>query len=118
MQKRASLARTLVYKPSLILMDEPFGALDSQTKMVMHDEVQTLWSQEGSTVLFVTHDVVEAIALADRVVVMTRRPSRIAEVVEIPLKRPRNVYAIFEEEGFDEIYDRLIALVKKEMAYE
>ncbi len=118
MQKRTSLARTLVYRPSLLLMDEPFSALDSQTKMVMHDELLRLWEAERCTTLFVTHDLVEAIALADRVVVMTRRPSRIAEIIEIPLPRPRDVYAIYEEPGFDATYERLLKLVKKEMSYE
>ncbi|BBZ02627.1 nitrate ABC transporter ATP-binding protein [Mycolicibacterium chitae] len=118
MQKRTSLARTLVYRPSLLLMDEPFSALDSQTKMVMHEELLQLWEQEKCTTLFITHDLVEAITLADRVVVMTRRPSRIAEIVDIPLSRPRDVYAIYEQAGFDEIYDHLLRLVKKEMRYE
>jgi NitT/TauT family transport system ATP-binding protein len=118
MQKRTSLARTLVYRPSLLLMDEPFSALDSQTKMVMHEELLRLWETEKCTALFVTHDLVEAITLADRVVVMTRRPSRIAEIVDIPLSRPRDVYAIYEQDGFDETYEHLLALVKKEMRYE
>lgn len=118
MQKRTSLARTLVYRPSLLLMDEPFSALDSQTKMVMHEELLNLWEAEKSTTLFVTHDLVEAITLADRVVVMTRRPSRIAEVVDITLPRPRDVYEIHEMDGFDEIYEQLLTLVKKEMRYE
>jgi NitT/TauT family transport system ATP-binding protein len=118
MQKRASLARTLVYRPSLLLMDEPFSALDSQTKMVMHEELLNLWEAEQCTTLFITHDLVEAITLADRVVVMTRRPSRVAEIVDIPLTRPRDVYAIYEQAGFEDIYDHLLALVKKEMRYE
>jgi NitT/TauT family transport system ATP-binding protein len=118
MQKRVSLARTLVYKPSLLIMDEPFGALDSQTKMIMHEEVLSLWEAEKSTVLFVTHDLVEAITLADKVVVMTKRPSVIAEVAEVPLARPRDVYAIFDQPGFQEVYDRLIATVKREMSHD
>lgn len=118
MQKRVSLARTLVYKPSLLIMDEPFGALDSQTKMIMHDEVLSLWETEKSTVLFVTHDLVEAITLADKVVVMTQRPSRVAEVAEVPLTRPRDVYAIFDQPGFQDVYDRLIQIVKKEMSHD
>lgn len=118
MQKRASLARTLVYRPSLLLMDEPFSALDSQTKMVMQDELLRLWDAERCTTLFITHDLVEAITLADRVVVMTNRPSRIATIVDIPLARPRDAFAIYEQPGFDETYDRLLGLVKKEMRYE
>lgn len=118
MQKRASLARTLVYKPQLLLMDEPFSALDAQTKMVMQDELLRLWEEERSTVIFVTHDIVEAIALGDRVVVMTRRPGKIAEDVPVTLSRPRDVFAIHEQEGFDEIYDHVLSLVKREMSYE
>lgn len=117
MQKRVSLARTLVYKPSLLIMDEPFGALDSQTKMIMHEEVLNLWKEEQSTVLFVTHDLVEAITLADKVVVMTKRPSVIAEVAEITLARPRDVYAIFDQPGFQNVYDHLIEIVKREMSH-
>lgn len=115
MQKRASLARTLVYAPSLLLMDEPFGALDSQTRMLMHEEVLNLWTEVKSTVIFVTHDLTEAITLADKIVVMTRRPSTVAEVIDVPLTRPRDVYAIFEQDGFQEIYDELIAIVREEM---
>ena len=73
MSKRASIVRALAYEPPVILMDEPFGPLDAQTRMVLQDELLKIWEQKRQTIVFVTHDLVEAVALADRVVVMTHR---------------------------------------------
>jgi NitT/TauT family transport system ATP-binding protein len=109
MQKRASIARTLIYGPELILMDEPFGALDAQTRMIMQDDLQRLWSDERSTILFVTHDLTEAILLADNVVVLSRRPAKVKANIAIDLPRPRNVFELFRTPGFTETYDRLWA---------
>ena len=78
MQKRGSIARTLVYRPDVILMDEPFGALDAQTRMVMQDDLQMLSREAGATVLFVTHDITEAVLLADHVAIMSQRPARLS----------------------------------------
>ncbi|WP_216895915.1 ABC transporter ATP-binding protein [Nocardia alni] len=89
MRKRASLAAALINEPSLLLMDEPFGALDVQTKAIMSNELLGLWEQTRPTVLFITHDLEEAIALADVVVVMTARPGTVKDVYEIDLPRPR-----------------------------
>src|SRR5260370_16910174 len=77
MQKRGSIARTLVYRPDVILMDEPFGALDAQTRMVMQEDLQMLSHAAGATVLFITHDITEAVLLADTVSIMSQRPSRL-----------------------------------------
>ncbi|MGE5703859.1 MAG: ABC transporter ATP-binding protein [Clostridia bacterium] len=89
MQQRVAIARALVYKPSLLLMDEPFGALDAQTRREMQDLLLSVWEEAKCSVLFVTHDVDEAIYLSDRVYVMSARPGRIAKELNIELTRPR-----------------------------
>ena len=104
MRKRVALAMTLAYDPVLLLMDEPFGALDAQTRVVLQDELLRIWNMQKQTVLFVTHDIAEAIALADRVIVMTARPARIKKVYEIALRRPRGAAEARYEPGFDDYY--------------
>jgi NitT/TauT family transport system ATP-binding protein len=89
MKQRVALARSLVLAPQVLLMDEPFGALDSFTRMEMQEELIKLWRQRPFTVLFVTHDIEEAVYLADRIVVMTPRPGRVKTIVSVPLARPR-----------------------------
>lgn len=89
MRSRAALARTLVIGPDLLLMDEPFSKLDPQTRTQMHEELMRIQSGSGNTILFVTHDVEEAVVLADRVVLLEPRPGRIREIVPIDLPRPR-----------------------------
>ena len=104
MQKRGSIVRTLIYDPEVILMDEPFGPLDAQTRLVMQQELLDLWARKRKTILFVTHDLTEAITLSDQVVVMTRRPGQIKGIFDIPLARPRDVFTIHESSEFHEIY--------------
>jgi len=105
MQKRGSIARTLVYRPDVILMDEPFGALDAQTRMVMQSDLQTLSLEAGATIVFVTHDITEAVLLADHVVVLSQRPSRLLANISIDLPRPRNMFEPFRNPGFEAAYD-------------
>jgi len=104
MQKRASIIRALIYNPDVVLMDEPFGPLDAQTRMILQHELLTLWQENRMTILFITHDLTESIALSDRVVLLSRGPGRIKEVFPIGLARPRNVFEIHEQEGFKDIY--------------
>src|SRR5688500_6287243 len=115
MSKRASIMRALAYEPPVILMDEPFGPLDAQTRMVLQDELLKIWEQKRQTIVFVTHDLVEAVALADRVVVMTHRPGKIKDVIKINMTRPRNIFEIHRQEGFDDAYGRLWNIFRHEL---
>jgi NitT/TauT family transport system ATP-binding protein len=107
MRQRVALMRTLVVEPQILLMDEPFGALDTHTKINLHAELLALWEARHQTVVFVTHDLSEAITLADRVVVMTRRPGRIKLVHPVTLPRPRDVIAVRETETYAREYGTL-----------
>jgi NitT/TauT family transport system ATP-binding protein len=104
MRKRVALAQTLINEPSILLMDEPFGALDVQTREHMQDLLLELWSGTGAAVVFVTHDLTEAIALADRVVVMTAGPATVKDAVPVTLERPRRVEEIRLTPRFTELY--------------
>jgi NitT/TauT family transport system ATP-binding protein len=116
MQKRASIVRTIVYDPKIVLMDEPFGPLDAQTRLVLQHELLKIWSSRQMTIVFVTHDLVEAIALSDRVVVMTKRPGRIKAIVPVKIERPRNVFEIHEQQGFADTHHELWRLMQSEIA--
>jgi NitT/TauT family transport system ATP-binding protein len=107
MRRRVSLARTLAYEPETILMDEPFGALDAQLRLVMHDELLKLWTGTRKTIVFVTHDLAEALTLADRVAVFSARPGRIRAIETVDLPRPRDVFRIRFDPRFGELHDRL-----------
>ena len=91
MRQRTALARALAQDAQILLMDEPFGALDAMTRDVLHDELENLWRTTGKTVLFVTHNVREAIRLGDRVIVLTSRPGRVAQIVPVGIERPRRI---------------------------
>jgi NitT/TauT family transport system ATP-binding protein len=105
MQQRASIVRALAQNPSVLLMDEPFGALDAFTRDEMNLLLLRLWAESGQTIVFVTHNITEAIFLADRVVVMTSRPGRLARIYEIELPRPRTVEMTFEPEFIEQIQE-------------
>ena len=90
MRHRAAFARAMVTRPSLLLMDEPFGALDALTRIRMHEFLLQMWERYQITIIFVTHDIEEAVLLGDRVAVMSGRPPRISEVIHVPLRRPRH----------------------------
>ena len=112
MKQRTALARTLAFDPSILLMDEPFGALDAQTRHLMQAELLSIWQRTPKTVIFVTHDVQEAVYLADRVAVMTARPGRIKTIVDT--KFDKNDPGIFKAKAFVDKVDELWNLVRDE----
>jgi NitT/TauT family transport system ATP-binding protein len=112
MQQRASIVRCLSFDPEVILMDEPFGALDAFTRDEMNLLIQKLWMETGKTIIFVTHNVTEAIFLADRVVVLTPRPGRLAHVFNIALPRPRTI-----EQTFSPEFIELVLEIKDTITY-
>lgn len=103
MRKRVSLAQTFINGPQILLMDEPFSALDVQTRVLMHDELLRLWSQSKASVVFVTHDLEEAITLADKVYVLTSGPATVKSVYPIDIPRPRIASEIRYDEHFIDI---------------
>ena len=107
MRQRANIIRTLAYDPAVILMDEPFGPLDAQTRLLLQDQLLSLWDAARKTIVFITHDLGEAVALADRVVVMTARPGRVKRICPVPIKRPRDLFHLHDHEGFRVTYDTL-----------
>jgi len=115
MRQRCALARTFALDSPVFLMDEPFGALDAQTKLQLEDVLMNLWSAAKKTVVFVTHDLAEAVALSDRVIVMSARPGRIVADVPIDLPRPRNVRALQKDHRFHELYAQLWTLLEQGM---
>jgi NitT/TauT family transport system ATP-binding protein len=116
MRQRVALMRTLVVEPEILLMDEPFGALDTHTKINLHVELLALWESRRQTVVFVTHDLSEAITLADRIVVMTRRPGRVKLIHTVKLARPRDVIQLRETEAYAHEYGALWHVLGEEFA--
>ena len=107
MRQRANIVRTLVYEPDVLLMDEPFGPLDAQTRLIMQHDLLDLWRSTRKTIVFVTHDLTEAIALADRVVLMSARPGRIVRVDRVEIPRPRDIFHMHDNPTFRELYDKI-----------
>jgi NitT/TauT family transport system ATP-binding protein len=112
MRKRASLIRTLVYDPPVILMDEPFGALDAQTRTQLQEDLLRLWNLGRKTIIFVTHDIAEAIALGDRTLVLSRPPASIAGQHRITIPRPRDIRGIMTHADFAGLYQQIRAQVQ------
>jgi NitT/TauT family transport system ATP-binding protein len=112
MKQRVSIARGLVQDPPVLLMDEPFAALDEQTRMTMGDELLRIWAATGKTVVFVTHSLTEAVYLADEVAVMSARPGRIIETLQVQLPRPRT-YEMLSGDAFGSLRDRIWRHIRK-----
>jgi NitT/TauT family transport system ATP-binding protein len=112
MKQRVSIARGLVQDPPVLLMDEPFAALDEQTRMTMGDELLRIWSATGKTVVFVTHSLTEAVYLADEVAVMSPRPGRIVDLLQVQLPRPRT-YEMLSGDAFGTLRERIWRHIRK-----
>jgi NitT/TauT family transport system ATP-binding protein len=108
MQQRAAISRALVCDPAILLMDEPFGALDAMTREQMNLDLQRIWRESGKTVVLITHSIPEAVFLGDRVIVMSPRPGRIVRVIDVPMPRPRSLDLMGEP-----VFGRLTGDIRK-----
>jgi NitT/TauT family transport system ATP-binding protein len=115
MKQRVALARVLAFDPEVLLMDEPFGSLDAQTRETMQEELIRIWERTGKTIFFVTHDIDEAVYLGDRVLVLSARPARVREEVAVALPRPRGVVAR-KSTAFLECRNHILDLIREEKA--
>lgn len=115
MRQRVSVARAFANEPEVLLMDEPFGALDEQNRLVLQEEVLRLWSEHRRTVVFVTHSLDEAIILSDRIVVLGAHPGRVRDVIAVDIPRPRRVGTLRGNPRYGEIYARLWDLIQSDM---
>ena len=113
MRQRVGIARVLIMQPQVLLMDEPFGSLDAQTRMLMQELLLRVWEQHHQTVLFITHDIEEALLLADRVCVMTARPGRIKKSIDVCIPRPRAIEVTTSSE-FNTLRREVLALIREE----
>jgi NitT/TauT family transport system ATP-binding protein len=107
MRQRAALMRTLIVEPQILLMDEPFGALDTHTKIDIHEVLLRIWEREQQTVLFVTHDLGEALTLADRIILFSARPGRIKDMFEVDFARPRDAVKVRETPRYAELFQHI-----------
>ena len=114
MRQRANLARALVINPEVLLMDEPFAALDAQTREIMQQELLRIWGEERKTVLFVTHQIEEAVYLSDRIIVFTARPGRVKQIIPIELNRPRP-FEVKQSTEFNSYVRRIWKLIEEEV---
>jgi NitT/TauT family transport system ATP-binding protein len=116
MRQRVALMRTLIVRPEILLMDEPFGALDTHTKLEMHEVLLRLWDRQKQTVLFVTHDLGEALTLADRIILLSARPGRLKQDFDVPFARPRNAVTLRETAEYGALFSRIWHSLGEEFA--
>jgi NitT/TauT family transport system ATP-binding protein len=115
MKQRAAIARAFVTDPAVLLMDEPFAALDAQNRQILQDELLRIWEETGKTVVYVTHSIEEALMLGDRAVLMTAQPGRIKEIIDIPFARPRNIYEVSTTQEFARLKLRIWRILEEEV---
>jgi ABC-type nitrate/sulfonate/bicarbonate transport system ATPase subunit len=113
MRQRVGIARVLIMQPQVLLMDEPFGSLDAQTRMLMQELLLQVWERHHQTVMFITHDIEEALLLADRVCVMTARPGRLKKSIDVGIPRPRAIEVTTSPE-FNALRREVLALIREE----
>jgi NitT/TauT family transport system ATP-binding protein len=114
MQQRAAIARTLIYEPEVLLLDEPLGALDAQTRELLKEWIVDIWLKEPRTVVYVTHDLDEAIHLAEKIVVLSARPGRVKRIINIKLEYPRDR----KDSRYEEIREELWNLIREEVQFD
>jgi len=107
MRQRGNIIRTLIYSPKVILMDEPFGPLDAQTRAILQDQLLELWAHTGVTIIFITHDLHEAIGLGDRVALLSAHPGQLVRFDPVPLPRPRDIFRMHDNQEFRQLYDSI-----------
>jgi NitT/TauT family transport system ATP-binding protein len=115
MRQRVAIARALAVEPDLLLMDEPFGALDEQTRFILQEEVLRIWEETRKTVVFVTHSIDEAMTMADRIVVMSAHPGTIIRTFDVPFRRPRELTAVRSDPQFAALFTEIWELLRQEV---
>ncbi len=115
MRQRVAIGRALAVDPDLLLMDEPFGALDEQTRFILQEELLRIWESSGKTVVFITHSIDEAITLADRIVVMSAQPGTVRAIVDVPFARPRSMAAVRSDPAFGALFNQTWDLLRDEV---
>ncbi len=115
MRQRVAIGRALAVDPELLLMDEPFGALDEQTRFILQEELLRIWESSGKTVVFITHSIDEAITLADRIVVMSAQPGTVRAIIDVPFDRPRSMTAVRSDPAFGALFNQTWELLRDEV---
>ncbi|MGI8485161.1 MAG: ABC transporter ATP-binding protein, partial [Thermomicrobiales bacterium] len=115
MRQRVAIARSLAVDPDILLMDEPFGALDEQTRFLLQEELLRIWESARKTVLFVTHSIDEAIVLADQIVVMSAQPGTIRATLDVPFARPRSIADVRSDPAFGDLFNSIWTILREEV---
>jgi len=115
MRQRVAIGRALAVDPDLLLMDEPFGALDEQTRFILQEELLRIWESSGKTVVFITHSIDEALTLADRIVVMSAQPGTVRAIIDVPFPRPRSMAAVRSDPAFGTLFNQAWELLRDEV---